>query len=216
MCGRFTRFYTWRQLHDLLDLAYPTPGEMAPSWNVAPTQRSPVCRLAPDGSRELASMRWGFTPSWSKDGKPGPINARAETVATNGMFRAAYRSRRCLVPISGFYEWRATETGKQPSYIHLLNEEIICLAGLWERWGSGEGATESFTIITTEPNEAVAQIHNRMPVIVPPSDHTRWLAGPNADGLMRPYPAEEMAIHAVSRRVNSPREDDSSLISGMH
>jgi putative SOS response-associated peptidase YedK len=212
MCGRFTRQYTWAQLHRLLDIRYPSAEEMGPSWNVAPTQRSPVCRVGNDGERELAIMRWGFTPQWSPDAKPGPINARCETVATNGMFRAAYRSRRCLVPISSFYEWRTTEAGKQPFSIRLLHDEVICLAGLWEGWAKDAEAIESFTVLTTTPNELMATIHNRMPVILRPQDYDAWLGAPEPPPeLLCPFPAEEMEAVPVSTRVNSPRNNDAAL-----
>ena len=136
MCGRYTRQYSWRDVCAFLDLHFPSVEELNRRYNVAPSQRSPVCRLGEDGERAMSVMRWGFTPSWSKDGKPGLINARSETAATNGMFRSAFRSRRCLVPASGFYEWQKRESGaKQPYLIRLLNAPIFCFAALWESWG---------------------------------------------------------------------------------
>lgn len=213
MCGRFTRQYSWRDVHGFLDLQFPSVEELSTSFNVAPTQPSPVCRTAKDGGRELAIMRWGLTPSWSKDGKPGPINARAETAATNGMFRSAYKSRRCLVPVSGFYEWQKREGGaKQPFLIRLLNDPIFCFAGLWESWRGGGDAVQSFTVLTTEPNELMATIHDRMPVIVRPSEFGGWLGdGSPPAGVFDPFPAEEMQALPVSTRVNSPRNNDPSL-----
>lgn len=214
MCGRFTRQYSWRDVHAFLDLQFPSAEDLGRSFNVAPTQPSPVCRAAERGERELAIMRWGFTPVWSKDGKPGPINARAETAATNGMFRSAYKSRRCLVPASGFYEWQKRDGGaKQPYLIRLLNDPIFCFAGLWESWRGDGDAVESFTVLTTEPNELMAPIHNRMPVIVRPSDFGGWLGGEAApDDVLTPFPAEEMQAFPVSTRVNSPRNNDPSLV----
>ncbi|MDX2116204.1 MAG: SOS response-associated peptidase [Planctomycetota bacterium] len=211
MCGRFTRMYSWKRLHELLDLRYPGAEEMAPSWNVAPSQSSPVC-IVGDGGRELAVMRWGFTPAWSRASMPGPINARSETVATNGMFRAAYRARRCLVPVSGFYEWSTKGPVKQPYYVRPREGEIFAMGGIWERWGEGEAAVTSFAILTTEANETMATLHDRMPVIVRASDYARWLGPvqPPAD-LLRPIASDEMCMHAVSTRVNSPRNNDTSL-----
>lgn len=212
MCGRFTRMYSWKVLHDLLNVRYPLPEEMRSSWNVAPSQTTPVCRLNEKGERELVVMRWGFTPRWSKDGKPGPINARSETVATNGMFRDAYKSRRCLVPISGFYEWQTTPNGKQPHYIHLLNDEAFCLAGIWEQWGKPDDTVESFTVLTTTPNEIVAKLHDRMPVIVRPEDYDAWLASADPPArLFEPFAAEETQTYPVSSRVNSPKHDEPGL-----
>ncbi len=213
MCGRFTRLYTWKTLHELLDLRYPLPEDMRPSWNVAPAQTTPVCRLNAQGEREVVVMRWGFTPHWSKEPAPGPINARGETVATNGMFRAAYQSRRCLVPISGFYEWRKTDGHKQPFYLRLINDDAFCLAGIWDRWGGpGNDATVSFAIITTTPNELVTAIHDRMPVIVRRQNYDAWLAssGPS-DSMLRTFPAAEMEAFPVSTRVNNTRNNDADL-----
>ncbi len=212
MCGRFTRLYEWRKLHELLDLRYPAPEEMRPSWNVAPSQTTPVCRLDENGEREIALMQWGFTPRWSKEPGAGPIIARSETVATRGMFRDAYRARRCLVPISGFYEWRTTVSGRQPHYVRLLNDEVFCLAGVWERSGDGDDTVETFAILTTEPNEVVAEIHDRMPVIIRREDYDTWLSGDKPpESLFRPFPAEEMEAFPVSMRVNSPKNDEPGL-----
>jgi putative SOS response-associated peptidase YedK len=213
MCGRFTRLYTWKQLHALLDLRWPEALEIIPSYNVAPTQIAPVCRIDSRGEREMVRMRWGLTPSWSPDGKPGPINARCETAATNGMFRSAYAARRCLVPASGFYEWRTVGDHKQPYYITLVNDPVFCFAALWERWGDSDQAVESFTILTTSPNEAVARVHDRMPVIIRPADFAEWLGAASVPAhLSAPWPAEETAMRPVSARVNSSRTDDAGLI----
>lgn len=213
MCGRYTRRYTWKQVHAFLDLKFPDVEEMAPSYNVAPSQAAPVCR-AEGGKRGLAPMQWGLIPAWSKDGKPGPINARCETAATNGLFRNAYHQRRCLVPADGFYEWKKAGNAKQPYFIHLLNDRIFCFAGLWERWQDAGRAVESFTILTTRPNELVATIHDRMPVILRKEAFDVWLgADPAPADLFEPFPAEEMTCHPVSTRVNSPRNNDASLCS---
>lgn len=210
MCGRFTRNFTWKDVHDFLDVRFPSAAEMAPSFNIAPTHQSPVCRLDPAGARELASLAWGLIPPWSDCGKSGPINARCETVATNRFFREAFKSRRCVIPASGFYEWRQTGDAKQPYYYYLLNDPIFCFAGLWERWVREGSAIDTFTILTTTPNALLGQVHDRMPVILRRSDLSRWLA----DGdpvLFEPYPAEEMTCHPVSSRVNSPKSNDPSL-----
>lgn len=218
MCGRFTRLYTWKQLHALLSLQSERQLELPLSYNVAPSQQSYVCRVSRDGESELVAMRWGLTPTWSMDGKPGPINARAETVATNGMFRSAYKSRRCIVPVSGFYEWKAIEgqKAKQPYYIHAADEAPLLFAGLWESWSEGDKTIESFTIITTEPNAMMATIHNRMPVILDAKEAERWLdstAKPEElEPLLRPAPDGTLGMEPVSTRVNAPKNDDAGLI----
>ena len=213
MCGRFTRLYTWKQLHRLLSLGTLPSTDLPTSYNVAPSQLSDVCRLSAQGQREVVPMKWGLIPSWSNDGKPGPLNARCETVATNAMFRNAFRSRRCLVPASGFYEWRKTGDHKQPFYIRPLNDELFFFAGLWERFGEGDQAIETFTILTTTPNEAVAGIHDRMPVIIRPAEFDAWLGTPTPPAeLFTPYPADETAIDPVGSRVGNAKNDDSTLI----
>src|SRR5690606_27298407 len=122
MCCRFTRTYSWREVHDFLNLTFPSLDEMAPSYNVAPTQMAPICRLTDEGKRELASLQWGLIPTWAKETTAGVINARAETAATKPMFRSAFARRRCLVPVSGFYEWKKLPKRKQPFYIRLIND----------------------------------------------------------------------------------------------
>lgn len=218
MCGRFTRLYSWKQLHRLLGLtSAPLPG-LAPSYNVAPSQQSCVCRLSSRGERELVAMRWGLTPAWSRDGRPGPVNARRETVATSRMFRGAFALRRCIVPVSGFYEWRrlGAPNGKQPYYIHAADDEPLLLAGLWESWGRHDRSIESFTIITTEPNAMIAAIHDRAPVILDPHQTDLWL-DPSAPveallPLLRPAPNGTLLMRRVSTRVNKPEADGPTLL----
>lgn len=212
MCGRFTRLYSWRVLQELMDLRFPPPEEMRPTWNMAPSQCTPVCRLDAQGNRQVVPMRWGFTPRWSKDGKPGPINARSETAATSAMFKGAYESRRCLVPVSGFYEWGQTVSGKRPHYIRLPTSPAFSFAGLWERWSDDDAAVDSFAVLTTRPNALLASIHDRMPVIVRREEYAAWLAvGQPPAHLFEPFAAEHMEMYPVSSRVNSPRADDPGL-----
>lgn len=221
MCGRFTRMYTWRRLHQLYNIHNLSQLELdglRASYNVAPSQLTPVVRADEQG-RRAEWMRWGLTPSWSKDGKPGPINAKCETAASNGMFRAAFGKRRCVVPVSGFYEWQASEAGKVPHYIHPADPDgVLSLAGLWEFWRKDERSEPvvSFTVITTGPNELMKNLHDRMPVILPPSGVDQWLdpaAKPDElQALLRPYAGDDLAEHAVSRKVNSPRNEGPELI----
>lgn len=220
MCGRFTNQLTWRQIVELYRLT-ADPGAQDPGWhprfNAAPTQRLPVVRNDAGGARELVLMRWGLVPFWAKDKKIGNqcINAKAETVAAKPAFRAAFRSRRCLVPADGFYEWAKVAGGKQPYRIAMGNGAPFAFAGLWERWNGEAEPLETFTIVTGEPNELVAPIHGRMPIILDPADYDTWLGSSDiaaAQALLKPFPAHRMAAYPVSSRVSSPRNDDPSLI----
>jgi putative SOS response-associated peptidase YedK len=185
-------------------------------------------RLGPDGARELAMLRWGLIPPWAKDakGSVGLINARGETVASKPSFRAAYAKRRCLAPADGFYEWRAVGKLKQPYRVTLDNGPghagagaTFAMAGLWESWRANTPeAIESFCIITTSANERLAEIHDRMPVILHAADYETWLCSNDEAerlSLLRPYPAERMKVFPVSRRVNSPQFDDAECIAPM-
>jgi putative SOS response-associated peptidase YedK len=201
---------------------YPTPN-FPPSWNVAPTDNLPIVRYDGNaGHRTLDLMRWGLVPYWSKDLKIGfsTINAMAETVDTKPMFREAFKRRRCLVPVEAYYEWKKLDAKtKQPYAFALAGGGVMALAGLWETWKSpAEEVVRSFTIITTTPNEMCAEIHNRMPVILPPSVWSAWLGEEQADGeaalkgLLAPYPADGMAMWPVSPRIGNVRNNDPTLI----
>src|SRR5713101_1134913 len=177
----------------------PTPN-IAPSWNVAPTDPLPVVRYDPKaGERSLDVMRWGLVPFWAKDIKVGfaNINAKAEGIESRPAFREAFQRRRCLVPVDNFYEWKKTAVGKQPYAIALADRGLMALAGLWENWRSSAGEwVRRFAIITTTPNELCAEIHNRMPVVLRPEGWPIWLGehptdAPQLKALLAPYPAEE-------------------------
>ena len=192
-----------------------------PTYNAAPTQNLPVMRAAPGGARELSLLRWGLVPSWAKDPGIGArmINARSETVAEKPAFRAAFRRRRCLVPMCGFYEWQKSAGRKVPHFVRLLNAEIFAAAGLHEHWPGKDGAEpiDSYTILTTNANEMMRALHDRMPVILHERDYEAWLDPDNADtealgALLTPFPAEEMRAYPVSTRVNSARNDEPALI----
>ncbi len=212
MCGRYTRTYTWREVRDFLDLRLPSPEEMRPSYNVAPTQVAPVCRLDASGERELVWMRWGFGSAGARPGGRTLILARAETAATSPVFRAAFLRRRCLIPASGFYEWQRTGSARQPWHIRPLKDALFCFAGLWEPGSGLAGDPDRFVILTTRPNAVVARIHDRMPVIVSPRDFEAWL-GPGDPPLRwdEPWPADLIEAHPVGPRVNDPANDDPSL-----
>ena len=197
----------------------------APSYNAAPRSVQPIVRLRSDsggdsGKREIALLRWGLVPFWAKNPAIGysTINARAEEAAAKPAYREAVKRRRCLVPADAFYEWqRQNARTKQPYAIALKSGEPYAMAGLWERWQPREGAAlETFTILTTVPNELMAPIHDRMPAILAVRDYPRWLspgdpARPPLD-LLRPFPAEEMLAWPVSARVGNVRNNDPRLL----
>jgi putative SOS response-associated peptidase YedK len=177
----------------------PTPN-FAASWNVAPTDPLPVVRYdAKDRQRSLEVMRWGLVPFWAKDIKVGfaNINAKAEGIENKPAFREAFRQRRCLVPVDNLYEWKKVDGGKQPYAIGLKGGGLMALAGLWETWrapSSGE-RVRSFAIVTTEPNELYAALHNRMPVVLAPEAWPAWLGEepaelPQLKTLLAPYPSK--------------------------
>jgi putative SOS response-associated peptidase YedK len=199
----------------------PAPN-FAASWNVAPTDPLPVVGYDPKKQqRGLSVMRWGLVPFWAKDIKVGfaNINAKAEGIEKKPAFREAFRQRRCLVPVDNFYEWQKTATGKQPYAIGLKDGGLMALAGLWENWrdpSSGE-RVRSFAIVTTEPNELCADLHNRMPVVLAPEAWPPWLGEEPADeaqlkSLLVPYPSGGMIAWPVSKRVGSVKNNDPSLI----
>lgn len=197
--------------------ARPLPGtDLAPNWNVAPTQQILAVRQA-DSERLLDVMRWGFVPRWAKslDSGPAPINARAETAGDKAMFKEAIRKRRCLIPADGFFEWQKRASGpKQPYFIKRSDDRLLSMAGIWGTWGDEEIRT--CAILTTEPNEVVAPIHNRMPVLISADDWTEWLDPENQDlgelvDLLQPSSLDLVAI-PVSTRVNNPKSNGESLI----
>jgi putative SOS response-associated peptidase YedK len=217
MCGRYASFLPAEAVARLFATTNPLPN-LAPTWNLAPSQPSLVVRRHPDsGERHLDVLRWGLLPHFTKDAERArrPINARAETVASAGMYRGAFARRRCLVPAAAFYEWKVIDGGKQPYAIVRADGATLALGGIWESWRAPSGEIErTFAIITTRPNAEMAPLHNRMPVVVDPNDWPAWLGevdadpaallGPPQDGTLRAWP--------VSRAVNSPRNDGPELL----
>jgi putative SOS response-associated peptidase YedK len=231
MCGRYVRKSTRREIANWFAAADDAHGvEWGPSYNVAPQTFQPVVRLNRDtGQREIVLMRWGLIPYWSKDSKIGysTINAKAETIATAPAFREAFRRRRCLVPADAFYEWQKLDPKhKQPFAIALDSREPYGLAGLWERWRDPQAISqanqkasewlETFSIITTDANQVVAPLHNRMPVIIERKDYARWLGGGNSAqppfDLLRPFPAEQMIAWKVDKAIGNVRNDTAQLL----
>ena len=214
MCGRFTQKMTWREIHDLYGLLSDVPPDnMRPRWNGAPTQDFAACRLGAEGARTVPRLRWGLIPFWAKDIKIGSrlINVRAETVDSKPAFRSAFKSRRCLVPADGWFEWVREGSGKSPRFLSMADGSIASFAALWERWDGPDGLVESFTIITTDAAPELAHVHARQPAIVDPSRFDDWL-DPDAPkeallGIVRPPHAGPYEVRPVSRLVNNARYD---------
>jgi len=217
MCGRFTQTRTWPELVELYRLADTLgPPHVPPRYNIAPTQDIAVVRRRDlSGQRELAFLRWGLIPAWAKDMDMGArmINARAETVHDKPSFRRAFRQRRCLIPADGFYEWQKQPRGtKQPYFITAAGDRPFAFAGLWEAWNAPGGpVVESCAIITTEANDELRPIHDRMPAILTPDLFDRWLdlslPPDDARTLLKPFDGE-MTAFPVGLRVNSVGNDD--------
>ena len=217
MCGRYSLTLEPVELRQAFGLSM-MPEEWVPRYNIAPTQ--PVAVITDAAARRVEFMRWGLVPSWAKDISIGSklINARAETVTEKPSFRSAFVHRRCLILADGFYEWQKTGT-KSPSvpyYFRLEDGGPFAFAGLWEFWQSPEGdELKTCTIITTEANDRVAPVHDRMPVILNPQIAWDWLSDGSNESLLkllRPYPAEEMSAYRVSRLVNNTEKDTVALI----
>lgn len=215
MCGRYNLVPTENVAERFQADSPELP--LLPRYNVAPSQAMPV--IVRNSPNRIVEMQWGLIPSWSKEpqAKFSTINARAETLTTSPVFRGPFKSRRCLVPASGFYEWRQTSQGKQPYCIQLDDGELFAFAGLYDIWHDVDGnELYSYTIITTTPNDLVAPIHNRMPVILRRGDEDVWL-DKQTDSvrllrLLAPYPAQEMAVFPVSRALNNPANESAELI----
>lgn len=218
MCGRFTRITPPETFAKLFDAGGVV--DLPPSYNVAPSQDILAARNTPDGGRELVALHWGLIPHWSKghDPKFSMINARADSVADKPAYRDAYKRRRCLIAADGFYEWRKIGNAKQPYFIRLRGGQPFAFAGLWELWeGEGGERVESCAIITCDANALVADIHDRMPVILPPRLYDAWMdpavtGGHKLAALLKPYPDTLMDMRPVSRAVNSPKNDSPALI----
>jgi putative SOS response-associated peptidase YedK len=217
MCGRYASFLPAEATARLFRVLGPLPNAAA-NWNVAPTQDAMAVRRHPDsGERRLDLLRWGLVPHFTKDLKAArrPINARAETVASSGMFRAALAARRCLVPADAFYEWRVLDGDKQPYAIARRDGQPMAFAGLWEGWRSPEGEVlRSFTIVTTTANATLRPLHERMPVVLEPADWPVWLGEASADpaALLRPAGEDVLRIWPVGRRVGNVRNNDAGLL----
>lgn len=218
MSGRFSLTLSVEAMGRLFGFDPGEAPELAPRYNIAPSQPVAVIRRRGDSTvRELALLQWGLVPAWARD--PGsmrqPINARGETVSAKPMFREAYRHHRCLIPADGFYEWKRAAGGKQPWRIQRADGAPFAFAGLWDRWEGRDGTViESCVILTTEANDTVRPIRDRMPVILDIGRFGPWLeASPvEASDLIEPYRGA-LEVYPVSRRVNDPTQDDADLMS---
>jgi putative SOS response-associated peptidase YedK len=219
MCGRFTLTDPNQKLAVQFNL--PEIPDLKPRYNIAPTQPVAVVRVPAEGAvRQMVMLHWGLIPFWAKDPEGGArmINARAETAGERPAFRAAFRRRRCLVVADGFYEWQKLNGSKQPYFVRMRDRSAFAFAGLWEHWeGSDSTVIESCTLLTTEPNDLLRPVHNRMPVILRPEDYEQWLDPgvrevDKLEPLLHPYTSAEMEAFPVSRFVNSPQNDDPRCI----
>ena len=223
MCGRYTLTVQEPELAEEFDISLGDCPYFV-RYNIAPTQNVPVIRIV-EGQRQLRPLRWGLVPHWAKDLKIGSrmINARSEEAASKPAFRSALRKQRCLVPCTGFFEWKAVADGskkprKQPYYIRRRDNRVFGLAGVWERWKAPDGAlVESYSILTTSPNELVRSLHDRMPVILRRDDYDLWLDPAMQDAsrlnpVFTPFAPTEMVATPVSTEVNSPTHDTPGCI----
>ncbi len=214
MCGRFTLTANPAEIIDVFG-DFTFPNQFSPRYNIAPTQ--PVLAIPNKPDRKADFFIWGLIPSWAKDPSIGNklINARGETIAEKPSFRGGFKYKRCLIPTDGFYEWKTNpgEKTKTPYFIHMKDRKPFAFAGLWDEWQSPDGgAVRTCTIITTEPNELMSTLHNRMPVILNPKDYALWLdptpqTPEKLVHLIKPFPADAMSAHPVSTLVNKPGND---------
>jgi len=219
MCGRFTLTVDAAELQEKFS-EYTLPAKYAPRYNIAPTQ--PVLAIPNDDKFKADFFVWGLIPMWAKNPAIGNkmINARAETLAEKPAFRGSLKYKRCLILADGFYEWKSVvgRKAKTPYFIHMKDRKPFAFAGLWDSWNSPDGSQiKSCTIITTEPNELMTLIHNRMPVILHPRDYGKWLdpapqTPDKLQPLLKPFPTDSMDAYPVSALVNKPANDVPGLV----
>jgi len=216
MCGRYASYLPPEAIARLFGTVNPLPN-LRPTWNLAPTNDAPVVRLAANGERHLDVLKWGLVPYFTKDLKKArkPINARSETVATSGMFKAAFTKRRCLVPAPAYYEWRDDPEGKTLFAVARVDSDPVVFAGIWEDWRSPDGEElHTFSTITTDVNRQLAAIQDRMPVILEKTDWPLWLGEVEGDvsALLRPLPEGVLRMWPIDKRVGQVRNDGPALL----
>ncbi|WP_427050350.1 SOS response-associated peptidase [Paenibacillus sp. TC-CSREp1] len=219
MCGRFTITDPLDEIMERYMASIADGFEYRPNYNAAPMQYIPTIIAGKEGNK-LGALRWGLVPSWAKDDKIGNkmINARAETLTEKPAFKRLISSKRCIIPCSGFYEWKKEESGKRPMRILMKDDRLFSLAGLYDTWTDQDGnKLSTCTIITTEPNSLLEKIHNRMPVILRSEEEAEWLGRDNNDvqsllSLLKPYKASEMRAYEVPKEVGNVRNNNKGLI----
>jgi putative SOS response-associated peptidase YedK len=216
MCGRYASFLPAEALARIFGTVNPLPN-LEETWNMAPTRDAPVVRLSREGERHLDALKWGLIPYFTKDLKRArkPINARSKTVATSGMFKEAFARRRCLVPAPVYYEWRDDPEGKTPFAVARVDGDPVAFGGIWEGWRSPEGERlQTFATITTDANDLLAPIQDRMPVIIEKIDWPVWLGEAEGDPakLLRPAPSDVLRVWQVDKKVGNVRNDGPDLI----
>jgi putative SOS response-associated peptidase YedK len=216
MCGRHSLFLAHDDLEARFDAELVADGGYTPRYNIAPGDGLEIItNEAPD---EIDRYHWGLIPFWADEPEEGIVNARAETVDEKRVFERAWESRPCLVPSSGFYEWRSTNGGpKRPYRIHREDDPAFAMAGLWDVWERDDESISCVTILTTDPNDLMRPIHDRMPVVLPQDAESAWLsAGPDArKALCRPYRGDDLAAYEISTRVNDPENDDPQVVESL-
>ena len=217
MCGRYNLITDAEALVDFFEIENSVLDEFGPRYNIAPSQDMPIVRDT-GGGRELVLARWGLVPHWSKEEKPkfSTINARADTIADKPTYRDPFKRKRCLVPSTGFYEWKREDDQKIPHHIRLPDGELFAFAGLWDHWDKEGAGFDSYSIIVTGVNETMQPIHDRMPVILNPAQYNTWLNNKNfnraqLESMLVPY-GGTMEAYPVSRYVNSPQHDDAGCV----
>ena len=217
MCGRYAAFLPAEAMPAIFGTTKKLPN-FPPSWNLAPTQQAPVVRRHPQtGERHLDLPTWGLVPHFTKDlaSARKPVNARAETIATSGMFKSAFAQRRCIVPANAFYEWRAGADGKQPYAVARRDGEPMAFAGLWEGWRAPDGSVlRTFVIITTDANEMLRELHDRMPVVLEKPDWPLWLGETEGDpvSVLHPSANDVLRVWPVGRAVGNVKHNTPDLL----
>ena len=213
MCGRAVIISPIEVIAEEFNIDNPRM-TLKPNYNISPSQNLLV--IIKQQSRQLMTCQWGFIPSWAKDPAIGHkmINARAETIASKPAFRSAYKKQRCLIVADGFYEWQKTEKGKTPYYIHLRSGKPFGLAGIYNRWTQDNGEDMlTCSIITTNANELIEPVHDRMPVIIPKDSMDVWLGDDtNPSSMLKPYPSDEMELYQITTKVNDPKHNSPDLL----
>jgi putative SOS response-associated peptidase YedK len=218
MCGRFTLYTPESRIRKAFHLEQTAPLGLKPRFNIAPSQQVPIIR-ATETDREMVLARWGLIPHWSKEPKTkySTINARIESVAEKPAYRTSFKSRRCLVPADGYYEWKAMNDKKVPHYIHLRNGDVFAIAGLWDRWECEGKILDSCSLIVMPASDVMKPLHERMPALIAPAHYDLWLDARITDkaeiiGYLNSAPSSQLVTYPISPWLNLPKHDDERCI----